>query len=97
MPYMKDTSIRPNQYKSSMKAKLKKMTGELRTNNVDNELERKIQRVKKTRTLSENVEKVLEFDRECEQNGHKTGTRYSALITLHYLCQFAGKKPFRQL
>jgi integrase len=97
MPYMKDTSIRPNQYKSSMKAKLKKMTGELRTNNVANELERKIQRVKKTRTLSENVEKVLEFDRECEQNGHKTGTRYSALITLHYLCQFAGKKPFKQL
>jgi len=95
--YAKDTPIRACHSGSSMETKLKKTTGELRTNNVANDHARKIQKLKKTRTASENVERVLQFDTECEQNGHKLASRYSALITLHYLCRFAGKKPFMRL
>jgi len=81
MPYMEDTRIDVD---------------EIRPNNRARELESKIQMVKNDGTLKENIEKVLEFDKECEQNGHSIGSRHSALITLHYLCQFAGEKPFMQ-
>ncbi len=97
MPYMKDTLIRPRHYDSTIKVKLKKMMDEMRPNNRAKDLETKLQRVTNTKTLKENIAKVLEFDRECEQNGHKVASRYSALVTLHCLCQFASKKPFSQV
>jgi len=96
MPHVKDTCIRAGHYDSSRKSKLKKIMGEIRANNKAKEFETKLQRLRNTRTIKENIEKVLEFDKECEQNGHKVVSRYSALITLHCLCQFAGKKPFKQ-
>lgn len=96
MTYMKDTLIRARHLDSTMKTKLKKMMDEMRPNNRAKDLETKLKRVNNTRTLKENIEKVLEFDKECEQNGRKVGSRYSALVTLHCLCQFAGKKPFRE-
>ncbi len=55
----------------------------------------KIKRIRKTRTLNENIQKVLEFDKECEHNSYKIGSRYSQLTTLHPLCQFAKNKPFK--
>ena len=96
MPYMKDEKIRANNFKSSMESKLKVMEGEIRANNRVGELRTKIDRVRQTKTLRENIEKVLEFDKECEQNGHKIASRYSVLVTLHCLCQFAGTKPFKE-
>jgi len=95
MPYMKDTLIRPRHFDSSMETKLKKVMDEMRPSNKVKDFEAKLYRVKNTETLKENIQKVLEFDRECEQNGHSLATRYSALITLHCLCQYAGKKPFK--
>jgi len=96
MPHIKDKNIRPNNYESAMESKLRVMEGEIRANNRTEDLKSKIRRVKQTETLTQNIQKVLEFDRECEQNGHKIGSRYSALTTLHCLCQFAGKKPFKK-
>lgn len=96
MPYMKDEKIRANNAESTMESKLKMMEGELRANNRIADFTSKIERIRRTKTLKENIEKVLEFDKECEQNGHRITSRYSALVPLHYLCQFAGKKPFRQ-
>jgi len=96
MPYMKDEKIRANNIESTIKSKLKVMEGNIQAHNDWPELRSKIDRVKQTRTLKENTEKVLEFDKECEQNGYKMSSRYSVLVTLHYLCQFAGKKPFKQ-
>jgi len=94
---MKNTYVRPNQSKSVIKSKIEKTGNELTTGNVARDHRSKIQRVKKTKTLGENIEKVLEFDRESDQNGHKISSRYSALVSLHYLCQFAGRRPFKQL
>lgn len=68
----------------------------IRPNNKAREYEAKLQRIKNTSTLKENIEKVLEFNAECEQNGRSIGSRYSVLITLHCLCQFAGKKHFKE-
>lgn len=79
-----------------MQSKIKTMEGQIQASRRPEELESKIGRIKGTRTLADNIQKVLEFDRECEQNGHKIGSRYSALMTLHCLCQFAGKKPFKE-
>ena len=95
MPYMKDEKLRANNYESTMQSKIKIMEEQIRAGRKPEELESKISRIKGTKTLAENIQKVLEFDRECEQNGHKTGSRYSALMTLHCLCQFAGQKPFK--
>jgi len=96
MPYMKDEKLRANNYESTMKSKLRIMEEQIKANKRAKELESKITRIKGTKTLSLNIQKVLEFDRECEQNGHKIGSRYSALTTLHCLCQFAGRKPFKE-
>lgn len=96
MPYMKDEKIRANSIESTIKSKLKVMEGNIQAHNDWPELRSKIDRVKQTKTLKGNTEEVLEFDKECEQNGHKMSSRYSVLVTLHYLCQFAGKKPFKQ-
>jgi integrase len=79
-----------------MKSKPKKMMGEMRANDKAKDFETKLQRVRNTKTIKENIEKVLEFDKECEQNGHKLSSRYSVLVTLHCLCQFTGSKPFKQ-
>jgi len=71
-------------------------TNKIRPNNKAKDYKAKLERIKKTKTLKENIAKVLEFDAECEQNGRSTASRYSVLITLHCLCQFAGKKPFKK-
>jgi len=94
MPYMKDEKLRANNYESTMKSKLRIMEEQIKANKRAKELESKITRIKGTKTLSLNIQKVLEL--ECEQNGHKIGSRYSALTTLHCLCQFAGRKPFKE-
>lgn len=96
MSYMKDEKIRANNIESTMESKLKVMEENIRAHNNGADLRSKIDRVKQTKTLRKNIEKVLEFDKECEQNNHKVSSRYSVLVTLHYLCQFAGKKPFKQ-
>ncbi len=96
MPCMKDNKIRPNNYESAMQSKLRLMKEQIRANNREGDLKSKIVRVKNTDTLKENIKSVLEFDRECEQNGLKIGSRYSALTTLHCLCQFARRKPFKK-
>lgn len=95
MSYMKNEELRRNNIESSMKLKLDKLSGEMRSTNRVNDWKSKLEKVKKTKTLKTNIGRVLEFDKECEHNGHKLGTRYSTLITLHNLCQFAGKKPFK--
>ena len=92
---MKDTLIRAGNRESSVKYRLNRMSWELRSNNRAQEYKTKLNRVKGTKTLNENIEKVLEFDRESGQNGLSFSTRYSSLITLHNLCQFAGSKPFK--
>jgi integrase len=96
MPYMKDEKIRPHHIESTMESKLKVMEGDIQAHNDGADLRSKIDRVKQTKTLRENIGKVLEFDKECEQNGHKLSSRYSVLVTLHCLCQFARNKPFEQ-
>lgn len=68
----------------------------IRPNNKAKDYKVKLQRIKKTKTLKENIEKVLEFDAESEQNGRSVTSRYSVLITLHCLCQFAGQKSFKK-
>jgi integrase len=97
MSYVSDKCVIPIYLESSVKPKLKKVRDELTTDNVARDHRSKIQKVQKTKTLNENIEKVLEFDRECGQNGHKIGSRYSALVSLHYLCQFARRRPFDRL
>ena len=87
--------IRAGCVENSLKTRVKKMMKEIRADNKIDHLETKLQRVKNTKTLKENIEKVLEFDAECEQNGRRIASRYSALITLHCLSKFAGKKDFK--
>ena len=96
MPYMKDVCIRPGNSESRLRGKVQKMENEMEANRKAKDLETKLRRIKGTRTLNENIQGVLEFDRECEQNGHKITYRYSKLVILHNLCQFAGDKPFSQ-
>jgi len=69
---------------------------QIRPNNRAKDLEIKLQRIKNTRALPENIKKVLEFDAECEQNGRMIASRHSVLVSLHNLCRFAGKKPFKK-
>ena len=77
-----------------MQAKLNRLAEEISAYNRANDHRSKLEKIMKTKTLTENIQKVLEFDKECEHNGHKLSTRYCTLITIHNLCQFAGKKPF---
>ena len=95
MTNAKDTRIRPGNVDSSMETTIKKMKNEMSASTTANDYEAKLQRVKNTKTLKENIEKLLEFTAECEQNGHKKSSRYSQLVYLHCLCQFAGPKPFK--
>lgn len=95
MPYMKDTKLRRNNLETSMQAKLNRLAEEISANNRANDHRSKLEKIVKTKTITENIQKVLEFDKECEHNGQKLSTRYSTLITIHNLCQFAGKKPFK--
>jgi len=96
MPYMKDMKLRRNNLETSMQAKLNRLAEEVSVYNRANDHKSKLEKIMKTRTLPDNIQKVLEFDKECEHNGQKLSTRYSTLITIHNLCQFAGKKPFKQ-
>lgn len=96
MSYIKDTHTHSGHFDNNREVKLKKVMSEMRPDNKAKDLEKKLQRIKNTKTLKENIEKVLEFDKECEQNSHRVTSRCSVLATLHYLCQFAGKKPFKQ-
>jgi len=66
MAHPKDDKIRPNNYESTMASKLKIMEGEIKANNRDEELRSKIKRIRTTRTLNENIRKVMEFDKECD-------------------------------
>ncbi len=96
MPYMMDTQIRSSHVDGCMKSRVKNMKAQISSNNKVNDHETKLQWVKNTRTLKENIAKVVEFDAECEQNGHRVASRYSALTILHRLCQFAGDKQFKE-
>jgi integrase/predicted nucleic acid-binding Zn ribbon protein len=96
MPYMKDMKLRRNNLETSMQAKLNRLAEEVSVCNRANDHKSKLEKIVKTKTLPENIQKVLEYDKECEYNGQKLSTRYSTLITIHNLCQFAGKKPFKK-
>jgi len=78
-----------------MQAKLNRLAEEISANNRANDHRSKLEKIMKTKTITENIQKVLEFDKECEHNGQKLSTRYCTLITLHNLCQFAEEKPFK--
>lgn len=95
MPYMKNTELRRNNIETSVISKLDKISEELMATDKASVWKSKLGKVMKTKTLKKNIQAVLEFDKECEHNGHKPSTRYSALITLHNLCQFAKNKPFK--
>ncbi len=69
----------------------------MRAKRVENDIKAKKLKVSDCKTLKENKEAVFSFDREESLNGRKVGTRYSQLVTLHYLCQFAKAKPFKKI
>lgn len=83
-------------FERSMDSKEHRPKYEMQACNRTNTFQSKIQKLRNTDTIKENIEKVLEFDRECEHNGHKIASRYSIVVVLHYLCQFARKKPFKE-
>jgi len=84
------------QFDRCMDSKAQEPKYEMQASNKTNTLQKKIQRLRNTDTIKGNIEKVLEFDRECEHNGRKVTSRYSIMIALHYLCQYAGKKAFKK-
>jgi len=94
MQYTKDVCCHPENGEHSLRPEVRTIENDIRANKRARDLNVKLRRIKGTKTLDENVQSILEFDKECEQNGHKIAYRYSRLVVLHNLCQFAGKKPF---
>lgn len=70
---------------------------DIRTNGVENDLRLKLGKIMECETCDDNRQLVIAYDRENSLNGKKAATRYSHLGTLHYLCKFAGPRPFRLL
>jgi len=97
MSYVKDTRMHSRQSDNNTESTLKKTEDEIRPDDKPARAhEAKLQRLRKIETLPENIKKVIEFDKECEQNGHKIASRCSTLGILYHLCQFASQKSFRK-
>jgi len=70
---------------------------DIRTDRTENNLKMKLKRIRECSTLKQNKDLVIAYDSEGSLNGKKISTRYSELVTLHYLCQFAERKVLRDL
>lgn len=95
MSDVKNTHANPGQV-NNRRAGPKNVADQISSSNIDGELERKLERIKNAETLKDNIAKILEFDAECAQNGHRAASRSSALTALHHLCRFAERKPFKK-
>ena len=65
--------------------------------NLPRKIENTLKRVKSFKGSPENKQLVVEYDRQLDTNGNAPATRYSYIVTLYRLQQFAKGRSFHQL